>query len=71
MKIRPMETSFFYVDRQKYRKTDRQRYMIKLMVGFRNFANAPKNFHTKQTKTKTRVTDALSHGGSRQLFTLR
>jgi len=35
MKIRPMTAEFFYADGE----TD----MTKLMVTFRNFANAPKN----------------------------
>jgi hypothetical protein len=56
---------FFYVDRHKYRKTDKQRDMTKLMVAFRNFASAPKMYtQTKQKKAKTRVTDALIQGGA-------
>jgi len=38
MKIRPVGAQLFYVDTQKDRRTD----MTKLIVTFRNFANAPK-----------------------------
>ena len=42
-----------YVDRQKYRKTDRQtdrqRDMTKQMVAFNNFTKTPKNVHTDKT----------------------
>jgi len=49
MKIRPMGAIFFYVDRLKYRKTDTQRDVMKLMVAFRNFMNALKSVHTNKT----------------------
>jgi len=39
MKIYPAETELFQVDRH----TDRQTDMVKLIVTFHNFANAPKN----------------------------
>ena len=39
IKIRPVGTELFHADRQTDRKTD----MTKVMVTFRNFANAPKN----------------------------
>jgi hypothetical protein len=39
MKIRPMEAELVHADRQ----TDRQTDITKLVVAFRNFANAPKN----------------------------
>jgi hypothetical protein len=38
MKIRPVEAELFHADEW----TDRQTDMTKLMVTFRNFANAPK-----------------------------
>jgi hypothetical protein len=45
MKIRPVGAELFHVDGQTDtdRRTDRQRHMTKLVVAFRNFANAPKN----------------------------
>jgi hypothetical protein len=39
MKIQPLGAQLFYVDR----RTD----MMKLIVAFRNFANAPKNKHAQ------------------------
>jgi hypothetical protein len=39
MKIRSVETELFNADRE----TDGQTDMRKLIIGFRNFANAPKN----------------------------
>jgi len=39
MKIRPVEAELLHADEQRDRQTD----MTKLTVGFRNFANAPKN----------------------------
>ena len=39
MKIRPVEAKWLHADGQ----TDRQTDMTKLVVTFRNFANAPKN----------------------------
>jgi hypothetical protein len=40
---------FFYVDREKYRKTDTQRDMTKLTVAYRNFVHAFKNVQTNKT----------------------
>ena len=40
MKIGPMRAKFFHADRRVDGQTD----MTKLMVAFRNFANAPKNY---------------------------
>jgi hypothetical protein len=42
MKIRPVKTEVFHADGQTDRQTDRQRDRTELIVGFRNFANAPK-----------------------------
>jgi hypothetical protein len=39
MKIRPVETELFYADG----RTDGETDMTKLIVAFRNFANAPKH----------------------------
>jgi len=39
MKIRPVGAELFYADGQ----TDKQTGMTKLIVAFRNFANAPKS----------------------------
>jgi hypothetical protein len=39
MKIRPVGAELFHADIQTDRRTD----MAKLIVAFRNFANAPKN----------------------------
>jgi len=39
MKIRPVRAGFLLADR----RTDRETNMAKLIVDFRNFANAPKN----------------------------
>jgi len=39
LKFRPVGTELFYVDGQ----TDRQTGMTKVIVVFRNFANAPRN----------------------------
>jgi hypothetical protein len=39
MKIRPVTAELFHADG----RTDRQADMTKLIVAFRNFANAPKN----------------------------
>ena len=47
MKIRLVEAEFFYANRQ--RETDRGQTdgeTTKLVVCFRNFANAPKNQHS-------------------------
>jgi len=43
LKIRPVGTELFHADRLTYRQTNRQTDMTKLIVAFRNFANAPKN----------------------------
>ena len=47
MKIRSMGAALFHADeqtgRQADRQTDRWRDMMKVIVVFRNFANAPKN----------------------------
>jgi len=43
MKIRPVRAELFHA----YRKTDRRKNMTKLIVTFRNFANAPRNCATK------------------------
>ena len=40
MKIRPVGFELFHAERQTNRRTD----MMKLIVAFRNFANAPKIF---------------------------
>ena len=42
MKIRPVGAELFNADRQKDGRTDRQTDLTKLIVGFRNFAKAPK-----------------------------
>jgi hypothetical protein len=39
MKIRPVEAELYHEDTQ----TDEQRDMTKLIIAFRNFANAPKS----------------------------
>jgi hypothetical protein len=39
MKIRPLGAQLFHADGQTHRQTD----TMKLIVAFRNFANAPKN----------------------------
>jgi len=39
MKVRPVGTELFHADG----RTDRQTGMTKLLVAFRNFANAPTN----------------------------
>jgi len=44
MKIRPVEAELFNADRQ----TDGQTDMRKLIIGFRNFANAPKIYQNKK-----------------------
>jgi hypothetical protein len=41
MKICPVGVELFHGDRQTDRQTDRQRDMTKIIVTFRNFANAP------------------------------
>jgi hypothetical protein len=43
--IRPVEAELFHAEKQTEadRQTDRQRDMMKLIVAFRNFANACKN----------------------------
>jgi hypothetical protein len=47
MKIRPVETELFHADRdtegRTVRQTNRQSDLTKLIVAFRNSANAPKN----------------------------
>jgi hypothetical protein len=43
MKIRPMGPELFYMDGRMERRTDTRIDMMKLIVAFRNFANAPKN----------------------------
>ena len=53
MKIRPVGTEFFHADRRSYRETDRRTDMTKLIVIFRNFANAPKNCHLSDRITQT------------------
>jgi hypothetical protein len=45
----PNGGDFFYMDRQKYRKTDTQRNVMKLIVAFRNFVKAFKSVHTNKT----------------------
>ena len=40
MKIRQLRAEFFHADRRTDGRTDR--HMTKLIVAFRNFANAPK-----------------------------
>jgi len=42
MKIRPVEADLFHADRWKDGRTD----LTKLIVAFRNFANAPTNNNT-------------------------
>ena len=42
MKIRLMAAKLLHVNKQKDRETD----MTKLIVAFRNFANAPKNVYS-------------------------
>jgi len=41
MKIRPVGAELFHADRRKEGRTDRQTDRTKLIVRFRNFANAP------------------------------
>jgi len=43
MKIRPVEAELFHVGERTDGQTDRQTDMTKLIVAFRNFANAPNN----------------------------
>jgi hypothetical protein len=48
MKMHPVGAEFFHMDRQTDRQTDRQMNgqadMMKLIIHFRNFANAPKHY---------------------------
>ena len=43
MKIRPAVAELFHADGRTDSQTDRQTYMKKLTVAFRNFCEAPKN----------------------------
>jgi hypothetical protein len=47
MKLRPVGAEMFHVDRRMDGRTD----MTKLIVAFRNFANAPKNDNCKYVRT--------------------
>ena len=47
MKTRPVGAALFHADRRTDRRTD----MTKLIVDFRNFANAPKNWGPKTEGT--------------------
>jgi hypothetical protein len=47
MKISAAEAELFHADRRMDRQTD----MTKLIVAFRNFANAPKKFRHKSAFT--------------------
>jgi hypothetical protein len=71
MKIRPLGAELFHADghtyrrtdrqvgrqadRQRDRQTDRQTDMAKLIVAFRNFANAPKMFLSRLQNRRRRV----------------
>jgi hypothetical protein len=57
MKILPVEDEFFSADRRtdEHRQTDRRTGMMKLMVAFRNFENAPKKTQTLRTTTRQLV----------------
>jgi hypothetical protein len=46
MKIRPVEAELFHADR-----TDGQTDMTKLVIAFRNFANAPEKMDLEVTET--------------------
>ena len=43
IKLRPLEAELIHAERQTDGRTDVQTDMTKLVVAFRNFANAPKN----------------------------
>jgi hypothetical protein len=45
MKIRPVETELFHTDGRTGGQTD----MMKLIVAFRNFSNAPKNIRCENS----------------------
>jgi len=51
MKVRPVETELYHEDTQ----TDEQRDVTKLIVAFRNFANAPKSLTAEICATELRV----------------
>jgi len=51
MKIRPVEAEFFDADRRRDGRTDRKTDMTKLIVAFRNFANA----HNKEFSVITKI----------------
>jgi hypothetical protein len=51
MKIRPVGAELFEADRQTDGRTDG----TKLLVAFRNFANAPKNENNKQFVVHNRI----------------
>jgi hypothetical protein len=53
------------MDRQKSRKTDRQKDITKLMVAFRIFSNAPKNVHTYRTDEGRDVSHRCADSGSK------
>jgi hypothetical protein len=55
MKIRPVEDEFFHADWGK----DRRRDMAKLMVAFRNLANAPKKPSSYLTVNTVAITKLL------------
>jgi len=51
MKISPVRAELFHAHRRTDRRTDRRKDMTKLIVTFRNFANAPKNCATKRQRS--------------------
>jgi len=55
MKIRPVERELFQVDGGR----DRRRDMTKLIVAFRNFANAPKELSSYLTLNTVAITKLL------------
>ena len=65
MKNRPVEAALFHADRQRNSGIDRQ----KLIVAFRNFANAPKNFNWPQGVGCGPISvDAWVHSQSNRCF---
>ena len=48
MKIRPVGAELFHAEGRKKRRTD----VTKLIVAFRNFANAPKNIYRRIEKER-------------------
>jgi hypothetical protein len=57
MKIRPVKAELFHADR----RTDGETEMTKLIVAFRNIANAPKNWQSCIQWVITIKVDANAH----------